>query len=53
MVFYGLFETIFEILRVSAFVRPPKIQNWVNTVQATDQNVKVVKIGFGIFFRKL
>ena len=41
MTFIGLFETIFEILRVLAIYRPQKIKNWLEYDQATGQNVKV------------
>ena len=53
MAFNGIIEDIFEILRVLAFCRPQKIQNWVKIDWATAQNVKVVKIGWGRFFKKL
>ena len=53
MAFYGLIEDIFEILRVLAFCRPQKIWNWAKIDWATAQNVKVVKIGWGRFLKKM
>ena len=41
LAFPGHFEDIFEILRVSAICRPQKIGNWLESDQATGQNVKV------------
>ena len=49
--FYGLFEDIFEILRVLAFCRTQKIQNRVKIDWATAKNVKFVKIGLGRFIK--
>ena len=50
MALFGLFETRFEILRVLAFCRPQKIENWSIFEEATAQNVKFVKNSFGRFF---
>ena len=49
MALFGLFETRFEILRVSAFCRPQKIENYSIFDEVTAQNVKVVKNHFGRF----
>ena len=52
MTFIDLFETRFEILRVSAFYRPQKIENWSIFDKATAHNVKSVKNCFGRFLKR-
>ena len=52
MTFIDLFETRFEILRVSAFYRPQKIENWSIFDEATAQNVKSIKNCFGRFLKR-
>ena len=44
-----LFETRFEILRVSAFCRHQKIENWSILNEATDQNENPSKIASTVF----
>ena len=39
--FFGLFETSFEILIISAIWGPQKISNWLESDWATSQNAKV------------
>ena len=51
-VFYGLFNTIFEILEVLAICRDNKIQNWARFGKATAKIVKYVKNHFS-FFQKM
>ena len=49
MALFVLFETRFEILRVSAFYRPQKIENRSIFDEATAHNEKFVKNCFGRF----